>query len=749
LIPTILAMRDLKRLGVKRTQSFIDKIVALLPQVPTDQVPAVFYQLLLFGRGNETGEASKEAAQTTVAVFNGIIGYFSTLEGMDMDKAAMDADRSVSQTSRKLESQCATHIVLALKHNQTLASEFLKHVKKLARGALPRFALMILLSMTESFRFGTIVPPLIKANILARLANAEVFKTNGGATPGLLAVSCERLESSFEELVSGFSFEAEAALRSLIGLSLDMLTWNGTKFQKDRLSCLSSIIIRALFNHHCYARQELLARVVEHLCFQDSEQLALILVEFHRTDSKLVESSICDRYNLLITGKAWIRLSAITLKSNLARIRMELLSSDDDRVSAGLEVIKAALMLKAKDSDAWALVRFAIDRLQGRKPVYSFLDGIKSLEISSMMSYPHEQILVKRIVGTNKEWIWPRMVSACVDTQLCEIKTHLPNLLLTLADHDETSACFKSLIIILDNQAGVRWFQEDESVAGQELKHPMIADLYEVAVIASLTGVLINVPRAFRLLNRQKDFISTWSTVFRSSLSVSTKLIGKALGTLVQDGLQTHGSEDLFKLLLEKLVISSSVSEEQLPDTIQDIRELMVANGTKLKSIVGALVDVCEKAGIGLSASELKWAIEQKLPVKDLVQIAKLTPTLSGASSKLIASIPSTDTASAKHFLSHLLANPLSSPPYATQAAKDALALLGEIDAEEVDGDSFGNEQGIVGLKFVGRKSVGSVVGMLINWVIESVAHAEWILKQIKAQLKGSIRRILYFILTG
>jgi len=31
----------------------------------------------------------------------------------------------------------------------------------------------------------------------------------------------------------------------------------------------------------------------------------------------------------------------------------------------------------------------------------------------------------------------------------------------------------------------------------------------------------------------------------------------------------------------------------------------------------------------------------------------------------------------------------------------------------------------------------------------ESVAHAEWILKQIKAQLKGSIRRILYFILTG
>lgn len=745
LIPTIMMIRDLKRLGLKRMQTVIDKVVSVLPQVPSDSVPALFYQLLLLGRGSESSNStasttfSKESAQITVAVFNGIIGYFSTLESMENNIETTEADRAVSIQSRKLESQCATHIVLALKHNQSLATEFLRHARKMARGTIPRFALMILLSMTESYRFATIVPPLIKVNILTRLSNAEV-SCKYGNIQGLVPERVQNLETAFDELVRSFSFEAEIALKALIGLALDMLTWNGSKFQKDAIVTLSSVILRCLWQCHQYARKELVLRIVEHLCVHDHLSLAMLLDEFMAVDTAMVQSVILSRYNLISPGSSWRRLTVLTIGSHGNRLRTELLSDDDDRVTMAFSVLADALARTPQDPALWSLVRFAVDRLAHRRPLYAFIDIIKALSVidsSHFLAYLCDRWLIKEVhSGKESEMNWQEVVSNCVDTESGSITIRLPYLLSVLLDHQDASASLKNLILTLDNPSLFRWFTDTESPASQELKRQLISDLYETAVLASLT-FSANVPRAFRLFNRHKEFIDSCVTPVKPSLTPSSKLIIRGLAELIQDNLQTNGSDDLIKWLLGKISVGDRRDAELYTDVLADLLDLVVKNESKLKGLLNPLVDVYQHLDLHFDGLHLKWTLEQKLSGKDIVRLAKLVPPTS-STLKLFCAISTTDTTSAKHILNTLLSTPLTAPSVSIQASKDVLALVGEIDADEPDENSFGNEHSLVQCKFINRKSAPAIVPLLLVFVQDCTSHAEWIMKQIKHSIKGT-----------
>ncbi len=325
LIQLTVMFRDLHGLSVHKTQEIIEKIIAVLPSVSPEETPALFYQLLLFGRGST--QTSNESAQITVAVFNGLIGYFSTLEDLaySVDRmTAMDQAFIESNEGKKLESQCATHIVLALKHNQWLALEFMKHVKKLAKRHLPRFALMILLSMTETYQFASVVPGLIKANILQHLANCDIY-TKKGPIQGLKAVSFDHLEKSYAKLVKGLSFESETAIKSLLTLSLDMLNWNTSPSVKTYLNQLALSTLKDLFFLHDYAREEVISRIIDRLCICDSLHLANVVVEFYDTQAEFIQDMLVKRLDLLVVGESFSKLTALVMPNVNVRYKIRTL----------------------------------------------------------------------------------------------------------------------------------------------------------------------------------------------------------------------------------------------------------------------------------------------------------------------------------------------------------------------------------------------------------------------------------------
>lgn len=155
LIGQILMFRDLDDglVTPKRCQSIVDKVIVGLPGASEEETPALLYQLLLLGRAG--GDEGGGCVQSMAAVFRGIVEYFDTLESMAM--AATSTDTAFALRHSKLESQCVSHMVLALKHNRELSQEFLRYAKRLAKGRLPRFALMILLAISGSFKFAELV----------------------------------------------------------------------------------------------------------------------------------------------------------------------------------------------------------------------------------------------------------------------------------------------------------------------------------------------------------------------------------------------------------------------------------------------------------------------------------------------------------------------------------------------------------------------------------------------------------------
>lgn len=156
LVDLIVMFRDIGGLSSKRIEEVVEKTTTLLPEASQDEVPAMLYQLLLLGRGRE-GNSPKESANSMGATFRGIIDYFATLENMESSSIGTTGDEMLARTQMKLESQSISHIILALNYNKLLADEFVKHAKKLAKTRLPRFVMMILLNLSESFKFHQIV----------------------------------------------------------------------------------------------------------------------------------------------------------------------------------------------------------------------------------------------------------------------------------------------------------------------------------------------------------------------------------------------------------------------------------------------------------------------------------------------------------------------------------------------------------------------------------------------------------------
>jgi len=298
---------------------------------------------------------------------------------------------------------------------------------------------------------------------------------------------------------------------------------------------------------------------------------------------------------------------------------------------------------------------------------------------------------------------------------------------------------FKTLIILLDNPAGVRWFAEDESSASQEIKRPVISDIYEVAIVASLlqkSNCSNLVPRSFRLYNRFREFQNSTTTGYKSSLKLPVFLVSKFLAVLIEDSLQTHGVDDLFKWCLEKLSKAEN-SENDLIDSCTQLLRLIVSSEAKLKSVFSPLVNFFKQMQIKLPLEQvkdtLKWAIEQRIPSKEVVSLVQLNNRHTPEFDKLLMSITAgNDNGTAKQLCEYLL----TCHSMALQAAKDSAALLGEIDAEGPDENSFGNEHTLVKFKFINRKNAHHMLTIVLNWIMEEMVFVEWILKEIKLMHK-------------
>ncbi len=383
--------------------------------------------------------------------------------------------------------------------------------------------------------------------------------------------------------------------------------------------------------------------------------------------------------------------------------------------------------------DVWKLVRFAIDTLKSRKELFIFLNDL-TCGHSVIGNYMFKTFF------NEKHHTWPQYVSDSVGTRVGEIVVQLPLLVLAifacLWNEQKVEACVKSLLSLLDTQSAVKWFTDDESIPSQELKRPLIAQLYEAAIALSIIQIPSNISRAYRIYNRLNDFMNSSSMSINHHLELPTSILIKALNSLVEDNLQTNGSDDLFKWLLLKIK-TQNVDDNELRSVLEDVADLIVKNESKLKGIYPAFNAVTNSSvlQIDLATRIIKWAISQAVPAKEIVQLVQKTRYTQELMTA-ICELTINDTVTSKHLLDHMLLSASHAPAIALQASKDALALLGEIDSEGPDENSYGNEHSLVKFKFVTRKTAASIAAVILNWITSSLAHCEWMLKQCKVHFK-------------
>lgn len=744
LIPQLLLFRDLP-MTPKLVEAIVDKVVALLPSAGVDETPAILYQLLLLGR---TGSASTNANSMNASVFKGIVEYFGTIEEMGTDGVMMATDDALISRSSKLEAQCVGHTLLALKHNRRLTEGFLKMTKGMGRAGqrIPRFAMMLLLALCGTSQHALAIPELLKANILAYLGNAEVFLKHG-PIEGIPVAKAELLEDAFAGLVHGLSFDAEAALMALIQLAAEMPYWPGTAFVQGSLSKLAVLTLRTIFTVHPYARGELLKAVLRQLTAKDSSELAILLDEIIAKDPSVFPVVTANLLGWHHRGAGWVRTASIAISSPELDVEMNccvrrlILSDDDAMIQTGLSVIEQAILRGPDAVQPWMLLKFAILRLPHSPVLFHSLQSLagaasRNAHCKEMLPFLHDQL--KQLVG--EEYNWPKAITACVDGSVGRFTNRLPQLLLTISsmsdeDDPNLSAALNNLFAVLDNQAGVKWFpsgsSSEDSVALQDLKRPVISDLYEAAVVLCLRHS--TVPRAFRLLNRWKDFQASTSTGYRTCLQLHQLDIQSVLKCLLEDQLATNGADDLFKWILGKVITRPS---EALLDLLESVLQMTVTNGPKLKGSFGELVQHLAAAKRPLSPdlalATLKWAAEMKLAPKEQIPVITLVQSTTPALSSYLASISTTDRALSKQLFEQLQQDPAQ----LCLLANDLLALLGQVDGEPDENVHPGNEHRLVRFKWVTLRNLSATTGQLITWLANGLGHIEWAFRLVKAARK-------------
>ncbi|RKO89266.1 FANCI solenoid 1-domain-containing protein, partial [Blyttiomyces helicus] len=160
-IPIATAFMDIP-LTESQLHLVVMKLLRKLADIDLKEAPRLVRELLLL---------SKKGAQLTVV--NGISKFFTSRRGHSSEEGGSPNPLETDTQLAKIEGTIIVQICYAMKQDQTLGNEFLKHMKATKTRHLTTFNIALLLGMARTLRFEAPINEYLKSSILKCFKDAQ------------------------------------------------------------------------------------------------------------------------------------------------------------------------------------------------------------------------------------------------------------------------------------------------------------------------------------------------------------------------------------------------------------------------------------------------------------------------------------------------------------------------------------------------------------------------------------------------